>query len=101
MDTDRSERNLQKEKEAFDELKSIISDLGSTVSEDGLLKHLAKDKATQNQIHFGKVAVLMGGQSAEREISLMSGQGVLAALQARGVDAHAFDPAHRCIDAPV
>ena len=42
---------------------------------------------------FGKVAVLMGGQSAEREISLMSGKGVLAALQARGVDAHAFDPA--------
>ena len=49
----------------------------------------------QNHTHFGKVAVLMGGQSAEREISLMSGQGVLAALQARGVDAHAFDPAQR------
>jgi D-alanine-D-alanine ligase len=47
----------------------------------------------QNQAHFGKVAVLMGGQSAEREISLMSGQGVLAALLARGIDAHAFDPA--------
>ena len=47
---------------------------------------------TQNQAHFGKVAVLMGGQSAEREISLMSGKGVLAALLARGVDAHAFDP---------
>jgi D-alanine-D-alanine ligase len=44
---------------------------------------------------FGKVAVLMGGQSAEREISLMSGQGVLQALRARGVDAHAFDPAER------
>jgi len=50
---------------------------------------------TQNQAHFGKVAVLMGGQSAEREISLMSGNGVLAALLARGVDAHAFDPAQR------
>ncbi len=49
----------------------------------------------QNHTHFGKVAVLMGGQSAEREISLMSGQGVLAALLARGVDAHAFDPAQR------
>ena len=49
----------------------------------------------QNQAIFGKVAVLMGGQSAEREISLMSGQGVLAALLARGVDAHAFDPAQR------
>jgi D-alanine-D-alanine ligase len=44
---------------------------------------------------FGKVAVLMGGKSAEREISLMSGSGVLKALQARGVDAHAFDPAER------
>ncbi len=43
----------------------------------------------------GKVAVLMGGTSAEREISLMSGKGVLAALRAKGVDAHAFDPAER------
>jgi D-alanine-D-alanine ligase len=43
----------------------------------------------------GKVAVLMGGQSAEREVSLMSGSGVLQALRARGVDAHAFDPAER------
>ena len=46
-------------------------------------------------MNFGKVAVLMGGSSAEREISLMSGGGVLAALQSRGVDAHAFDPAER------
>ncbi|MFN5177073.1 D-alanine--D-alanine ligase [Limnohabitans sp.] len=44
---------------------------------------------------FGKVAVLMGGRSAEREVSLMSGQGVLQALRSRGVDAHAFDPAER------
>ena len=44
---------------------------------------------------FGKVAVLMGGASAEREISLMSGTGVLKALQASGVDAHAFDPSER------
>ena len=42
-----------------------------------------------------KVAVLMGGRSAEREISLMSGEGVLKALRARSVDAHAFDPAAR------
>jgi D-alanine-D-alanine ligase len=42
---------------------------------------------------FGKVAVLMGGASAEREISLLSGGGVLKALQAKGIDAHAFDPA--------
>ena len=44
---------------------------------------------------FGKVAVLFGGTSGEREVSLMSGSGVLAALQARGVDAQAFDPAER------
>ena len=44
---------------------------------------------------FGKVAVLMGGDSAEREVSLMSGSGVLKALQSRGVDAYAFDPAER------
>ena len=44
---------------------------------------------------FGKVAVLMGGASAEREVSLMSGAGVLQALRSKGVDAHAFDPAER------
>jgi D-alanine-D-alanine ligase len=44
---------------------------------------------------FGKVAVLMGGRSAEREVSLMSGSGVLKALQSQGVNAHAFDPAER------
>ena len=44
---------------------------------------------------LGKVAVLMGGRSAEREVSLMSGSGVLQALRASGVDAHAFDPAER------
>ena len=44
---------------------------------------------------LGKVAVLMGGLSAEREISLLSGQGVLDALRSVGVDAHGFDPAER------
>ena len=44
---------------------------------------------------LGKVAVLMGGPSAEREISLISGKAVLAALRSKGVDAHAFDPAER------
>ncbi len=44
---------------------------------------------------LGKVAVLMGGTSAECDISLMSGTGVLAALQSLGVDAHSFDPAER------
>jgi D-alanine-D-alanine ligase len=42
---------------------------------------------------FGKVAVLLGGDSTEREISLLSGNAVLAALKRRGVNAHAFDPA--------
>ncbi len=46
---------------------------------------------------LGKTAVLMGGTSAEREISLMSGDGVLQALRAQGVDAHAFDPSERDI----
>jgi D-alanine-D-alanine ligase len=46
-----------------------------------------------NPADFGKVGVLFGGRSAEREVSLMSGNGVLAALKSRGVDAHAFDPA--------
>ena len=46
-------------------------------------------------MNIGKVAVLMGGSSAEREVSLMSGGGVLKALQSKGVDAHAFDPAER------
>jgi len=44
---------------------------------------------------FGKVAVLMGGPSSEREISFLSGKAVLAALVAKGVDAHAFDPKDR------
>ena len=41
---------------------------------------------------FGKVGVLFGGRSAEREISLISGNGVLQALKSRGIDAHPFDP---------
>ena len=47
---------------------------------------------------FGKVAVLFGGKSAEREVSLKSGARVLAALQRQGIDAHAFDPAERGLD---
>ncbi len=46
-------------------------------------------------MNLGKVAVLMGGNSAEREISLLSGGGVLKALRSQGVDADAFDPAER------
>ncbi len=46
---------------------------------------------------FGKVGVLYGGRSAEREVSLMSGSGVLKALQDKGIDAHGFDPGQRNI----
>ncbi len=46
-------------------------------------------------MNLGKVAVLLGGLSAEREVSLMSGQGVLQALQTSGVDVQSFDPAAR------
>jgi len=48
---------------------------------------------------FGKVAVLFGGTSAEREVSLNSGARVLAALLGQGIDAHAFDPAEQPLDA--
>jgi D-alanine-D-alanine ligase len=50
---------------------------------------------SQFDSELGKVAVLMGGASAEREVSLMSGTGVLQALQSLGVNAHAFDPSQR------
>ncbi len=50
-------------------------------------------------MNFGKVAVLLGGKSAERAVSLKSGGMVLNALRSRGVDALAFDPAERGLDA--
>jgi D-alanine-D-alanine ligase len=46
---------------------------------------------------FGRVAVLLGGDSTEREISLLSGNAVLAGLKRRGVDAHAFDPLEQAL----
>ncbi len=52
---------------------------------------------TNLQQEFGKVAVLLGGPSAEREISLLSGNAVLKALREQGVDAHPFDPAQRSV----
>ncbi len=52
-------------------------------------------RRVRNAAEFGRVAVLYGGSSAEREVSLMSGKDVLVALQQRGVDAHGFDPAER------
>ena len=48
---------------------------------------------------FGKVAVLLGGKSAERPVSLKSGGMVLAALRSRGIDAHPFDPSTQGLDA--
>jgi D-alanine-D-alanine ligase len=52
-------------------------------------------------MNFGKVAVLLGGKSAEREVSLKSGGMVLKALKSRGIDAHPFDPAERGFEALV
>ncbi|MDE2251682.1 MAG: hypothetical protein KGL25_09805, partial [Gammaproteobacteria bacterium] len=52
-------------------------------------------RRVSNPADFGRVAVLYGGNSTEREISLLSGAAVLAALRRRGIDAHGFDPAAR------
>jgi D-alanine-D-alanine ligase len=49
-------------------------------------------------MNFGKVAVLLGGKSAEREVSLKSGGMVLAALREKGVDAHPFDPKEKDVE---
>jgi D-alanine-D-alanine ligase len=49
-------------------------------------------RRARSAVEFGKVAVLLGGDSSEREISLLSGHAVLAALKRRGVNAHGFDP---------
>jgi D-alanine-D-alanine ligase len=49
-------------------------------------------------MNFGKVAVLLGGKSAEREVSLKSGGMVLAALRKKGVDAHPFDPKEKDVE---
>jgi D-alanine-D-alanine ligase len=54
-------------------------------------------RAITDPKEFGRVAVLLGGDSTEREISLLSGNAVLAGLQRRGVDAHAFDPRERAL----
>ena len=55
-----------------------------------------KDLAHLDVKSLGRVGVLLGGRSGEREISLMSGGGVLEALLSKGVDAHPFDPGLRC-----
>ena len=63
-----------------------------------LLKDSAMRRVTSAK-DFGKTAVMLGGDSSEREISLLSGNAVLAALKQRGVDAHAFDPLDRPVQA--
>ncbi|HEX3603145.1 MAG TPA: D-alanine--D-alanine ligase [Steroidobacteraceae bacterium] len=63
-----------------------------------LLKESAMRRVSSAK-DFGKTAVMLGGDSSEREISLLSGNAVLKALQSRGVDAHGFDPRVRPIQA--
>jgi len=65
------------------------------VNEPMKTPHLTGNANASSPGALGKVAVLMGGLSAEREISILSGTGVLRALQSRGVNAHGFDPAQR------
>jgi len=60
-----------------------------------LLTQKSAIRRTRSAADFGKVAVLLGGDSTEREISLLSGNAVLAALIRRGVNAQAFDPLDR------
>ena len=56
------------------------------------LRHVSEPRHVTDAREFGRVALLLGGTSSEREISLKSGNACLAALQKRGVDAHGFDP---------
>ena len=63
-----------------------------------LLKEAANRRASSAK-DFGKTAVMLGGDSSEREISLLSGNAVLAALKRRGVDAHGFDPQDKPVQA--
>jgi D-alanine-D-alanine ligase len=66
-----------------------------------LLTPKAATRRARSGAEFGKVAVLLGGDSTEREISLLSGNAVLAALLRRGVNAHAFDPKDRPVQSLV
>jgi D-alanine-D-alanine ligase len=66
-----------------------------------LLTLTSTTRRAQAAADFGRVAVLLGGDSTEREISLLSGNAVLAALTRRGVDAHAFDPLDRPVQSLV
>src|SRR6185503_14352341 len=65
------------------------------VPDEGRLPRYGSPHRRGGRMNFGKVAVLLGGKSAEREVSLKSGSMVLAALKKKGVDAHPFDPKER------
>ncbi len=71
-----------------------MSKVGTNLSSWG--DRVKADLASMDVKSFGRVGVLLGGKSGEREISLMSGNGVLEALRSKGVDAHAFDTGLRC-----
>ena len=71
------------------------------MSKQNTQMHSWGERVKSDLIHLdvkslGRVGVLLGGRSGEREISLMSGKGVLEALLSKGVDAHPFDPGLRC-----
>ncbi len=68
---------------------------GGAAKSSGAVAKGSAAKHSSDIASFGKVAVLFGGASNEREISIMSGTGVLKALLSKGVDAHAFDPSVR------
>ena len=71
-----------------------MSKVGANLSSWG--DRVKASLASMDLKSFGRVGVLLGGKSGEREISLMSGNGVLEALRSKGVDAHAFDTGLRC-----
>lgn len=71
-----------------------MSKVGANLSSWG--DRVKASLASMDVKSFGRVGVLLGGKSGEREISLMSGNGVLEALRSKGVDAHAFDTGLRC-----
>jgi hypothetical protein len=73
----------------------ICMGAGSIGAVPGQVQKMRRGCMSTAPLQFGKVAVLMGGRSAEREVSFMSGKGVLAALCNQGIDAHPFDPAER------
>ena len=62
-----------------------------------VLRITEQRRRVSDAAEFGRVAVLFGGKSAEREVSLDTGKAVLAALQARGVDAAGWDPAEHTL----